>query len=331
MSPEPIPFKDILLFTPIAAPFVFYVSYKMWKDLETKIILTNERIIRKQPFSKDLHMSWSDINKVTIGKAMKGKIQDRTRVYLMFTRKKQRFLFNRGETIHCPSAGLFSKDNSLSRDAANLLLRNIDLYRIPIKGERELLEAMAGKPDKSLHETSTPTAFGPENMEGVPDTGLFERQLRNLWIIWTGMFVFLIIYVSICLLWGDALQQSESPFPLDLMRDILYGVAVLTVILTHFLRNFILGGRSGSSESISSESPSPSDQSSVVGKYVTAMIVSLALSESIGIYGFILFMLGADLRTAFIFNGIAALAMFIYRPKREELKAMFIQRALVGP
>ena len=331
MSPEPITFKDILLFTPIAAPFVFYVSYKMWKDLETKIILTNEIIIRKQPFSKDLHLSWRNIIKVTIGKVMKGNNQEKTRILLAFVGKKQSSLFNRNETIHCPSAGFFGKDNPLSRDAANLVLRNIDQYRIPIKGERELLEEMAGKPVESLQETPRPKAFGPENMEGVPDTGLFERQLLNLWIIWAGMFVFLIIYILICLLWGDSLQRTASPFPLDLMRDILYGVAVLTVILTHFLRNLILGGRSGRSEPMSSEPPSPPDQSSVVGKYVTAMIVSLALCESIGIYGFILFMLGGDLRTVFIFNGIAALAMFIYRPKREELKAMFIQRAVVGP
>jgi len=170
-------------------------------------------------------------------------------------------------------------------------------------------------------------------MEGVPDKELFERQLQILWIIWAGFSVFLVIYPSICLLWGDALYRYTSPFPLDLMRDILYGVSVLTVILTHFLRNFILGRRSGSSSPMSSQPPTPSDQSEVVGKYVTAMMVSLALSESIGIYGFILFVLGADLKTVFFFNGIAALAMFIYRPKREELERLSVgmHRAVVGP
>lgn len=156
----------------------------------------------------------------------------------------------------------------------------------------------------------------------VPEKGLFERQLQVLWIIWAGMLGFLGIYVLICLLWGDALQLPASSFPIDLMRDILYGIAVLTVILTHFLRNFILRGRSGGPGPMSFQPPSPSDQSSVAGKYATAMIVSLALSESIGIYGFILFLLGDDLRTVFIFNGIAAIAMFFYRPRREELKTM---------
>lgn len=170
-------------------------------------------------------------------------------------------------------------------------------------------------------------------MEGVAEKGLFEKQLQILWIIWAGMLGALVIYVSICLLGGDAMRLSASSLPLDLMRDILYGIGILTLILTHFLRNFILGGRSGGSGPMSSQSPSPADQSSFVGKYVTAMIVSLALSESIGIYGFVLFLLGDDLRTVFIFNGIAALAMFFYRPKRKELERLSVgmHRAVVGP
>ncbi len=54
------------------------------------------------------------------------------------------------------------------------------------------------------------------------------------------------------------------------------------------------------------------------------MVVSLALSESIGIYGFVLFLLGDGFRTLYIFIGISALAMFFYRPKREELEALAI-------
>ena len=167
-------------------------------------------------------------------------------------------------------------------------------------------------------------------MESVAEKGLYEKQLQVMWIIWAGMLGALVVYVSICLLGGDVIRGSTSSLPLDLIRDILYGIAILTVILTHFLRNFILAGRSGGSEPMSLKPPSPADQSAVVGKYVTAMIVSLALSESIGIYGLVLFLLGADLRTVFIFNGIAALAMFIYRPKREELETLSSDRAVVG-
>jgi len=54
------------------------------------------------------------------------------------------------------------------------------------------------------------------------------------------------------------------------------------------------------------------------------MIVSLALSESIGIYGLVLFLLGDSFQTLYIFISISALAMFFYRPKREDLETLAI-------
>jgi hypothetical protein len=68
--------------------------------------------------------------------------------------------------------------------------------------------------------------------------------------------------------------------------------------------------------------PTPSAQSSSIGKYAVAMVVSLALSESIGVYGLVLFFLGESFRTLYIFIGISALAIFLYRPKREELESL---------
>ena len=59
-------------------------------------------------------------------------------------------------------------------------------------------------------------------------------------------------------------------------------------------------------------------------KYSTALIVSLGLSESIGIYGFVLFLLGDDLQTLYIFIGISALAIYVHRPKREEIETLAI-------
>jgi hypothetical protein len=52
------------------------------------------------------------------------------------------------------------------------------------------------------------------------------------------------------------------------------------------------------------------------------MVASLALSESIGVYGLVLFFLGESFRTLYIFIGISALAMLLYRPKREELETL---------
>ncbi len=150
-----------------------------------------------------------------------------------------------------------------------------------------------------------------------------ENRLLTLWIIWGGIFGSLFIYVFICHQFGDEIRQNANlNIPLDLVRNVLYGVAVSTLILTRFLRKFLLTGRSGSSGPTSLNSPPDPAQSSPIGKYVITMVVSLALSESIGIYGLVLFFLGESFRTLYIFIGISALAMFLYRPKREELETL---------
>jgi hypothetical protein len=41
-----------------------------------------------------------------------------------------------------------------------------------------------------------------------------------------------------------------------------------------------------------------------------------------GVFGFVPFMLGDSLRTAHVFIGISALAMYFYRPKREEFETL---------
>ena len=140
------------------------------------------------------------------------------------------------------------------------------------------------------------------------------------------------IYVFICHQWGDAIRQATSSnFPLDVVRKILYGIAIFTLILAHFLRKLMLVGGFGGSGPMSLKPPAPVNQRSLLVKYAIAMIVSLALSESIGIYGFVLFLLGDDFQTLHIFIAISALGMFYYRPKREDLETLaYAMQAKVG-
>ncbi|MGD9033628.1 MAG: hypothetical protein PVJ69_01915 [Desulfobacteraceae bacterium] len=160
-------------------------------------------------------------------------------------------------------------------------------------------------------------------MEKVSERKASENPLLILWIIWGAIFGSLFIYVFVCHQFGDGIRQNVSPnIPLDLMRNVLYGVAILTLVGTRFLRKFMLAGRPDGSGPMSLKPASPSNQSSLTGKYAAAMVVSLALSESIGIYGLVLFFLGESFRTLYIFLGISALAIFLYRPKREELETL---------
>jgi hypothetical protein len=152
-----------------------------------------------------------------------------------------------------------------------------------------------------------------------------EKGLLTLWIIWAAIMGSLLIYVFFCHQFGDEIRRDMGEnFPLPLMRNILYGIAIIMLFLTHFFKRFLLGGTFSGALSKSVKSGPHSNQPPFLAKYATALIVSLALSESIGIYGFVLFLLGDDFHTLYIFIGISALAIYVHRPKREEIETLAI-------
>ena len=160
-------------------------------------------------------------------------------------------------------------------------------------------------------------------MVAVSEKGDNQNQFLVLWIIWGAMVVSLIIYVLICHVVGEGIRQSVNvDFTTDMLRNILYAIGIFTLFLAHFLRKFILRSRTGNSGSMSSKPPPLNDPSSVMGKYTIAMLLSLAFSESIGIFGLVLFFLGDSLQTLYIFIGISALGMFHYRPRRQEIEKL---------
>ncbi len=153
------------------------------------------------------------------------------------------------------------------------------------------------------------------------DRVALEKGVRILWIIWAAMLGLLFIYVFVCHQIGEEIKGNTSPdFPIALLKNILYGAVIVTLFLTHFLRRFMLTGQFSSPEAKPFKPASISDQPSLLAKYTIAVFISLALCESIGIYGLVLFFLGDDIQTLYIFITISALSMFYYRPKMEELE-----------
>lgn len=57
-------------------------------------------------------------------------------------------------------------------------------------------------------------------------------------------------------------------------------------------------------------------------RYLVTVLVSLGLAESLGIYGLILFVMGDDYNTLYIFSLLSLLAMFLYRPRQDEYQSI---------
>ncbi len=141
----------------------------------------------------------------------------------------------------------------------------------------------------------------------------FEQGPRALKLIWFAMLVSLTIYLFVGLYVGPDLRPSMSQETQDLFRPVLYGFAFITVILSRYIRKLIMSGKGRR------EPPGQVSRQSVFQRYSAATIVAFAMSESIGIYGLVLFFLGKNQTDLYLLLLISAAALWMYRPKRDEV------------
>jgi hypothetical protein len=175
------------------------------------------------------------------------------------------------------------------------------------------------------HHTSvaSKSTDGHENHStAAMQTEAFGNQLRTARVIWGAIFITLPVYVGIFHFWGQDLAVDSGPeFPQGLLEKILCGAAVGMIMIAGFLRKLMLKAAKNGVGARLFKSTSISEAQTISAKYISAVIVSLALAESSAIYGIILFILGSGMHMLYLLVGLAAVALIIYRPKFEELAA----------
>jgi hypothetical protein len=132
------------------------------------------------------------------------------------------------------------------------------------------------------------------------------------WLIQGVLLASLVVYVIVCITLGDQIQQPLPEAQRVLIRTILYVVAIVTFPMTNLLRYIQL--RLNQTMPFSSIDP----EGEAKKRYLVTVIVSMSLIESVGIFGFVMFVLGDNFNTLYIFTGLSALGLFLYRPKVHE-------------
>ncbi len=153
------------------------------------------------------------------------------------------------------------------------------------------------------------------------------EQLNKAWsivlIIWSAGLIFLGICLGLFHL--AEINQVEAQikitfsqnFTFEKLRSILIGVSFLTVFTTHYVRKAVMKVDYANTDFTASSQyhyHHPAFE-----KYYRAILISAALSESIGIYGVALFLLGKDWLSLYLLIFISAFAMYYFRPKKNEL------------
>jgi hypothetical protein len=126
------------------------------------------------------------------------------------------------------------------------------------------------------------------------------------------MLVTLVTYLVICFTLGTELQQPLPEITRVKIRTALYIIAILTFPMTNLIRHIQL--------KLNQTMPltHTNYRAEAKKRYLLTIIVSMASVESIGVFGFVLFMFGDGINNLIIFTLLSALGMFLYRPKLAE-------------
>ena len=143
-----------------------------------------------------------------------------------------------------------------------------------------------------------------------------KRELDRAWkvivIIWSAIFISLPVYLAVCYLlaWQNVLKPDLS-VPLNSLAMVLIGVSGATLFGAFFIRKKILA--------VDQLQVSADWLQQVKARYTGATIISAVLTESIGIYGLVLFMISQNFVLLYQFLLVSAVGLFFFRPRRKEL------------
>jgi F0F1-type ATP synthase membrane subunit c/vacuolar-type H+-ATPase subunit K len=141
-------------------------------------------------------------------------------------------------------------------------------------------------------------------------------------IIWMAMLLSLLVYLVVGLAVADEIDISIEESVFQTIRSVLYVVSFVTLIATKFIRKIVLSGKGQGNITGAYQQSDQKTASPLLAKYTTAMIIALAMSESIGVYGLVLFFLGKNQFDLYLLIMVSAGAMLYYRPKKEEIISM---------
>lgn len=141
-----------------------------------------------------------------------------------------------------------------------------------------------------------------------------DKGLTTMKVIWGAMLFSLAVYLFVALQIGDSVEVAMAPEVLALLRAALYLLACVILFATRFIRKLVLAGTG-----TATRQSTPALSHPLLQRYISAMMVALALSESIGIFGFVLFLLGKNALDLYLLLAVSAAALVVYRPQRDEL------------
>ncbi len=136
-----------------------------------------------------------------------------------------------------------------------------------------------------------------------------QHQLTPHWLVCLVMLLLLMIYNLICHFGSDGLRLSLDETQRVTIRTILYAVTIGLFPLTNLVRHILLR--------LNQTMPG---SKTAAQRYLTTIIVTQTMIEVVSLFGLLMFLLGDDFNTLYIFTVLGLLGIYLHKPKMSELE-----------
>ena len=147
----------------------------------------------------------------------------------------------------------------------------------------------------------------------MPESKKLKSDLTLHWIFVGMMACMLVVYNIICHTVGAEIQINITEEQRIFIRTVLYVIAIILFPLVNLLRHILLR----LNQTMPGDNPAKN-------RYLMTTIVTISLIEVVGFFGFVMFILGDEFNTLYIFSALGALGVFIHRPRVEEYKQIVV-------
>ncbi len=147
------------------------------------------------------------------------------------------------------------------------------------------------------------------------DLDQIDKGWTKIMLVWIALISSLVIYLVVCKAVEGQIPVSMEGSPLEILKYALFAISALTLAGAYLFRRTLMGKivMSPKGEGLQT------DIQTAVGKYLTVIVIIMSLSESVGIYGVVLFFISKDAMSLYQLMILSAAAMIVFRPKKEEL------------
>lgn len=142
-------------------------------------------------------------------------------------------------------------------------------------------------------------------------TKFSHPELLPHWLLCATLLLFLAAYNIFCQVWGMDTRITLDESQRVMLRSILYAASIIIFPLVKLLRAVLLR----LNQTMPGHNPAQS-------RYFLTIAVTTVSIESVGLFGFLMFMLGDDFNTLYIFSLLAVLGIYLHKPNLHEYLAI---------